>query len=130
MEEQAKSVAAATSQIPGKRVEPPKSKHPMKLRSAEPKKPSFSEAELIRAAAKQITQPAIGRLALRAGVTSKQSSVVDMSRCALAHFLRGVIRKADHCREADQRKRIHAKDVVRALQEDNHIIYGFGNPFR
>lgn len=73
-----------------------------------------------------VTQPALRRLARRAGVKRISGLIYDDTRLALKVFLDRTLHDAIAYTEHARRKTVTAMDVVYALKKQGKTIYGFG----
>uniref|UniRef100_A0A0D9WHF0 Histone H4 n=1 Tax=Leersia perrieri TaxID=77586 RepID=A0A0D9WHF0_9ORYZ len=73
-----------------------------------------------------ITKPAIRRLARKAGVKRISGLIYKETRSVLEIFLKKVIHDAVIYAEHAHRKTVTVMDVVYALKQQGHTIYGFG----
>lgn len=76
-------------------------------------------------ALKNISAPAIRRLARRGGVVRVGNGIYDTTRTILEEFLRKVIKNTVLYTEHARRKTVTAMDVVYALKNHGKILYGF-----
>ena len=76
---------------------------------------------------KDMTKPAIRRLARRAGVMRISGVVSEDINSALKFFLTDVIHDAVAYTEYSRRKTVSVRDIIFALKRQNETLYGFGN---
>ena len=74
-----------------------------------------------------VTKPAIRRLARRGGVKRLSGLIYEEVRGVLKVFLENVIRDSVTYTEHVCRKTVSAKDVVYALKQQGHTLYGFSS---
>lgn len=83
--------------------------------------------KLLRDSIQGIKNPAIRRLARRAGVQRVSGLIYEDTRAALKLFLDSVIRDSITYTENARRKTITVMDVMYALKRRGHTLYGFTN---
>ena len=102
-----------------------------KTRSEAPKgtgarKSPKTHPKTVKDALDGITNPAIRRLARRAGVTRISKLVYPEIRGNAEAFLEQILRDAVTFTEHARRKTVSPLDVVYALKRNNRTMYGFG----
>jgi histone H4 len=95
-------------------------------RSGEAKSASKRLKKVVKDSVRGVTQPAIRRLARRAGIKRISGLLYDEVRGVLKSFVESIVRDSISYTEAAKRKSVQPSDVVHALRRRGKAIYGYG----
>ncbi len=95
-------------------------------RSAESKGTSKRLKKVVKDSVRGVTQPAIRRLARRAGIKRVSGLLYTEVRGVLRSFVENVVRDSIAFTECARRKSVQPSDVVHALRRRGKAIYGYG----
>lgn len=95
-------------------------------RSGEAKSSTKRLKKVVSNSVRGVTQPAIRRLARRAGIKRISGLLYDEVRGVLKSFVESVVRDSIAFTESARRKSVLPSDVVHALRRRGKSIYGYG----